>query len=75
MSEFIFVKPKEGLTILQPDKPHLVIPEEGKRVRPGAYWSRLARQGAIEISEVKEATDEEIKEPVKEKEEPKDGEL
>ena len=65
MSEFIFVTPTEGLTILHPDKPHMVIPAEGKRVRKDPYWVRMEKQGAVKVSKAEAVVEKDQKEDVK----------
>ena len=67
MSEIIFVKPKEGMTIMQPDFPHAVIPEGGRRVRRSPYWSRLIKQGAVTVEDESIAEVVETAEPIEEK--------
>lgn len=43
----MFVKPKPGLKVREPNPPYAHIPEEGKEVPADSYWMRRVRDGDV----------------------------
>lgn len=47
----IFVKPKDGLQIRNPDTGYAVLPTGGADVIDSPYWRQHQRQGSVELTE------------------------
>lgn len=47
MSKRIFVQPRKGLVVRDPDHGHAVLPEEGRHVALTDYWRRRLRDGDV----------------------------
>ena len=53
----VFIKPKEGLIVRDPQNNNEPLPKEGKLITRSTYWLRRIKEGSVEIvNQVKKST-------------------